>query len=178
LPTSSPCGTSVTASVVLPPDTGKRSITYKFKLTAVGQRITHAGQRGSNENTNGLLRQYLPKGTDLSTLLGREATMNDSHSGSSQRMPSATVHRIGSSPIVEVPPPSPMTGDQMDFTEETLVANDRLVFTVAEAAYLINVSRAFAYELVARGELPSIRLGRRIVIPRIGLQKLLDLELG
>jgi excisionase family DNA binding protein len=104
--------------------------------------------------------------------------MNDSHSGNSRRTPPATVHRIGSPPIAEVPPRSQTPGVRADSDDERLVDNDRLVFTVAEAAYLINVSRAFAYELVARGELPSIRLGRRIVIPRIGLQKLLDSELG
>jgi excisionase family DNA binding protein len=109
---------------------------------------------------------------------GREANMNDSHRGNIRKTPPATVHRISGPPIAEVPPPSRMAGDRTTSTEETLVANDRLVFTVTEAAYLINVSRAFAYELVARGELPSIRLGRRIVIPRIALQKLLDSDLG
>ena len=53
--------------------------------------------------------------------------------------------------------------------------NDRLVYTVAEAAQLLGVSRAFAYELVARGEIPVIRLGRRILIPKMRLLALLNL---
>jgi excisionase family DNA binding protein len=50
------------------------------------------------------------------------------------------------------------------------------VLIVVEAAYVLNISRAFAYKLVARGELPAIRLGRQIVIPRVVLEKLLGPE--
>ena len=46
--------------------------------------------------------------------------------------------------------------------------------SVTEAATALGISRAHAYELVARGELPSLRLGRRIVVPRRGLERLLD----
>ncbi len=49
-----------------------------------------------------------------------------------------------------------------------------LTMTVEEAAHLLGISRAFAYELVARGELPAVRLGRRIVVPRRALEALLD----
>jgi excisionase family DNA binding protein len=50
---------------------------------------------------------------------------------------------------------------------------ERLVFTIDEAAYLLNISRRLACELVDRGELPAIRLGRQIVIPRVVLEELL-----
>ena len=39
------------------------------------------------------------------------------------------------------------------------------MWSVEEAARLLGISRAHAYELVARGELPHLRLGRRVVVP-------------
>ena len=51
---------------------------------------------------------------------------------------------------------------------------ERLTLTVEEAAELLGVSRALGYELVARGEIPSLRLGRRIVVPRRALDAMLD----
>lgn len=52
----------------------------------------------------------------------------------------------------------------------------RLVYTVDETAALLGISRTLAYELVARGELAHVRLGRRIVVPRVALERLLDLD--
>ena len=59
----------------------------------------------------------------------------------------------------------------MDTTTEAIPAEneERLVYSVAEAGALLGISRAFAYELVARGELPVIRLGRRRLVPKAAL---------
>ena len=48
-----------------------------------------------------------------------------------------------------------------------------LVYTVGEVAGLLGISRTLAYELVARGAIAHVRLGRRIVIPRHALEQLL-----
>ena len=49
-----------------------------------------------------------------------------------------------------------------------------LVYTVVETAALLGISRTHAYELVSRGELAHVRLGKRIVIPRSALERMLD----
>ncbi len=51
---------------------------------------------------------------------------------------------------------------------------DRLTYTVEEAAAVLGISRAFAYEAVHRGEIPHLRLGRRILIPRSALTRLVE----
>jgi excisionase family DNA binding protein len=43
---------------------------------------------------------------------------------------------------------------------------ERRTYTVTEAAAVLGISRTSAYERVRAGELPSLRLGRRIVITR------------
>lgn len=53
-----------------------------------------------------------------------------------------------------------------------------LLLTVGEAARLLRVSRNLAYELVAQGRLPHIRLGSRILIPRRGLEEWIAQEAG
>ena len=51
---------------------------------------------------------------------------------------------------------------------------EKLVLTVAEAGELLGVCRPHAYKLVKLGQIPTIRLGRRLVVPRSALIKMLE----
>jgi excisionase family DNA binding protein len=48
------------------------------------------------------------------------------------------------------------------------------VLTVDEAARYLRISRGLAFAAVRDGTLPSIRIGRRILVPLQRLQALLD----
>ena len=56
--------------------------------------------------------------------------------------------------------------------------NERLTVTVTEAAEMLGVSRNMAYECVRTGEIPSISLGRRLLVPRKALLAMIDGEVA
>jgi excisionase family DNA binding protein len=49
----------------------------------------------------------------------------------------------------------------------------RLLVSVTEAAQSLNISRSYAYELVAAGILVPVRLGRRVLIPIAAIEELI-----
>lgn len=54
--------------------------------------------------------------------------------------------------------------------------NKRLALTVKEAAELLGISKNSAYQACLTGELPHIKIGKRVIIPRLALERLLSGE--
>ena len=52
--------------------------------------------------------------------------------------------------------------------------NERLTFTVDEVARLLGVSRSGAYDSITRGEIPSLNIGRRVLVPRDAFLEMLQ----
>jgi excisionase family DNA binding protein len=50
----------------------------------------------------------------------------------------------------------------------------RLTVTIDAATAMLGISRATAYDAVSRGVIPCIRIGRRILIPKVALERLLE----
>jgi len=51
---------------------------------------------------------------------------------------------------------------------------ESLTLTVEETARLLGIGRQLAYDQVRTGALPALRVGRRWLVPRRALEKLLD----
>jgi excisionase family DNA binding protein len=51
---------------------------------------------------------------------------------------------------------------------------ERLCITVPEAAKMLGISRNFCYELVKQKQLPVVKFGKRLLIPRAALIKMLE----
>ena len=51
--------------------------------------------------------------------------------------------------------------------------NEKIVYTVDEAAVILQISRPTAFRGIKSGDIPHIRIGRRILVPVAALDKLL-----
>jgi len=53
---------------------------------------------------------------------------------------------------------------------------ERRTLSVDDVAKILGVGRSAVYEAIRRGEIPALHFGRRIVVPRQALLRLLDEE--
>jgi excisionase family DNA binding protein len=58
--------------------------------------------------------------------------------------------------------------------------NERLTYNVREAAQALGLSRNSVYQACLKGEIPCVKIGKRILIPKVQLERLLfdDSEIG
>lgn len=54
------------------------------------------------------------------------------------------------------------------------IPRERRTVTVPEAGAQLGISRNAAYEAVKRGEIPALRLGRRLVVSKAVIDRLLE----
>src|SRR5271156_4286336 len=83
-------------------DNGKESASHATIVAALGAKSYfakpyHSWERGLNEHTNGLVRQYFPKGTDFSTLSNADVQRVENKLNSRPERYSATKPRARSS---------------------------------------------------------------------------------
>lgn len=51
---------------------------------------------------------------------------------------------------------------------------ERLTLTIEETAKLLGIGRQLAYDKAKTGEIPVIKIGRRLLVPRRALERLLE----
>jgi excisionase family DNA binding protein len=67
-----------------------------------------------------------------------------------------------------------LTWDRIEHMTYTDQPPTRATYTVQEAATVLGISRTTAYRLARTGHIPTIRIANRVLVPRLGLERLLD----
>ena len=55
-----------------------------------------------------------------------------------------------------------------------MIEKDALIVTVDEVARRLQISRNSAYSACRNGQIPIVRIGKRILIPRAALERMLN----
>jgi excisionase family DNA binding protein len=55
------------------------------------------------------------------------------------------------------------------------VAHERLVYTVPEAGRLLGLGRNAAYDAAKRGDIPTLRIGRLLLVPKVPFHRMLGM---
>ena len=61
-----------------------------------------------------------------------------------------------------------------DVARDRELLPDRLAYSVEEAAQIVGIGRTLAWQLVRRGEIPSVRVAGRVLVRRRQLEAWLD----
>jgi excisionase family DNA binding protein len=56
---------------------------------------------------------------------------------------------------------------------EARECSQRKTCTIGEAGEMLGIGRAASYEAARRGDIPTLKIGRRIVVPLAALERLL-----
>lgn len=54
------------------------------------------------------------------------------------------------------------------------MVNDKLTLTVPETARRLGIGKNLAYDAIQRGEIPSIRVGHRLLVPVVALEAMMQ----
>ena len=64
----------------------------------------------------------------------------------------------------------------MTHNTKTIVktAEEKLTYSVPEAAEILGIGRSAAYQGIRTGQIPSVKIGKRIIVPKVALQQKLQ----
>jgi excisionase family DNA binding protein len=76
--------------------------------------------------------------------------------------------------IIDINSKLRITPSLNDFAQEFPMPTECQTLKIEEAAKILGISRNTAYEAVKSGQVPIVKIGRRLLVPRAALERMLE----